>query len=337
MPVTIRDLARKLNLSITTVSRALDGYADVAEATRKRVIEAAGELGYEPSYAARQLRRKQTNAIGYILPAVSPRFSDPYYTSFLTGLCDEAASRQIDLVISSAPPHSEEEQRQYRHWVQTRRVGGIVLNRLRAQDWRIDYLTRHQIPFASIGKHPEGSPYPCIDVQDRQAFTRVVLHLVEQGHRRIALIGGPDDLLLSQQRLAGYQDGLKRARIAFEPTLHAAGDLTEEGGYRAAQHLLGIAEPPTAILSCNDLTALGVLRAARERRLHVGSELAIAGYDGLKETEFTTPPLTTISQPTYEIARRLVVMLDGLLHDRPPGESEVVIQPQLIVRASTRG
>ena len=116
MPVTIRDLAKKLNLSITTVSRALDGYADVSAETRQRVIQAAEEMGYQPSYIARNLRKRRSGSIGYILPTALPQFSDPFYTGFLTGLCDESATRRIDLLVASAPPGTRQEQEQYRRW-----------------------------------------------------------------------------------------------------------------------------------------------------------------------------------------------------------------------------
>lgn len=337
MPVTIRDLARHLNLSITTVSRALDGYDDVSDETRHRVVEAARRLGYEPSYAARQLRRKQAGALGFILPSSTPRFTDPYYTSFIAGLCDEAATRQVDLVIASAAPNTEEEQRQYHHWVQTRRVDGLVLNRLRLGDWRVEHLLKHRLPFVSVGKRIDGVDFPLVEVRDRAAFTRLVAHLVAQGHRRIAYIGGPAYLQLNEERLAGYRIGLERAGIAPVPHWEIESDLTEDGGYRAALRLLNLPDAPTAILCCNDLAALGVLRAARERNLRAGSELAIAGYGGLKETEFTNPPLTTITQPTYEIARSLVALLDALVYHPPVEQPVVVIEPQIILRASTRG
>src|SRR5512146_1504414 len=152
MTITIRDLAEKLHLSITTVSRALDGYSDVAEETRQRVVEAAREMGYVPSYAARQLRRKRTDAIGYILPTSSPQFSDPFYVNFLTGLCDEVASQKLDLLVTSCPPGSESEKNQYRRWVQSRRVDGMVFNRVRLHDWRLEFLAQNNIPFVSLEK-----------------------------------------------------------------------------------------------------------------------------------------------------------------------------------------
>src|SRR5512146_1362222 len=152
MTVTIHNLADKLHLSITTVSRALDGYADVAEETRQRVIQAAQAMGYEPNYSARQLRRKRTDTVGYILPSSSPQFTDPFYIDFLSGLCDEVASQHLDLLVTSCPPGSESEKEQYRRWTQSRRVDGMVFNRVRLHDWRLEFLAQNNIPFVSLEK-----------------------------------------------------------------------------------------------------------------------------------------------------------------------------------------
>src|SRR3990172_185051 len=137
MPVTIHDVAKRLKLSIPTVSRALDGYDDVAEETRERVVRVAREMGYVPSRAARQLRRKRAEAIGFMMPTSKPRFTDPFFSEFIAGLGDEAASRHFDLLISLAPPDDEAERIAYQRWIQSRRVDGIVLARMRLDDWRV--------------------------------------------------------------------------------------------------------------------------------------------------------------------------------------------------------
>jgi LacI family transcriptional regulator len=333
--VTIRDLANKLNLSITTISRALDGYDDVAEETRKRVVEAAQEIGYEPSYAARQLRKKRTEAIGYILPTSSPRFTDPFYTDFLTGLCDEVASQKLDLMVTSCPPESEQEENQYKRWAQSRRVDGLVLNRTRVNDWRIDYLAENHVPFVALGRGSTTAAFPYVVVADTEAIQELVLHLAQKGHRQIAFVGTSPNLVIQTDRFKGYQHGLEEAHITYRPDLVTEGDLTEEGGYKAAQQLLALPQPPTAMIGINDLTALGILHAAKDRGLYIGTELAIAGYDGIKETEFTNPPLTTISQPTYEIARTLAQMLFQQIDGKNLGTECRTVKPQLIIRAST--
>jgi LacI family transcriptional regulator len=335
MSVTIRDLAKKLNLSITTVSRALDGYSDVAVETRQRVAQAAQEMGYEPSYAARQLRRKRTDSIGFILPSSSPRFSDPFYVNFLTGLCDEVATQNLDLLVTSCSPESEKEKSQYRRWVQSRRVDGIILNRTRVNDWRVAYLLENKIPFVSLGKGEEAMEYPYIDIQDTEGIRELVTHLVQKGHRRIAFIGASPNLVVHNDRFRGYQMGLADAQIPFDPDLVEQGDLTEEAGYKISRKLLGLPDPPTAILGVNDLTALGILHGAKEKGLYIGTELAIAGYDGINETEYTNPPLTTLHQPTYEIARQLTKMLVKLIEGELLEQPVISIKPELLIRAST--
>ena len=335
MPVTIRDLAEKLHLSITTVSRALDGYSDVAEETRQRVILAAQKSGYQPSFAARQLRRKRTDTFGFILPTSSPQFSDPFYARFLSGLCDEIASQGLDLLVTSCPPHGEQEKSLYQRWVQSRRVDGLILNRTRIADWRVQYLIENKLPFVTLGKSEAEAPYPSIEVDDQGGFRQLVVHLANKGHRRIAFVGAPPELVIQSNRFTGYQQGLAEAGLPFDPNLVQIGDLSEAGGYRTAQLLLNLAQPPTAILGVNDITALGVMHAAKERGLSIGEQLAIAGYDGIQEAEYSDPPLTTIYQPTYEIARQLARMLVDLILGKPFLDQHIITRPKLIIRPST--
>jgi LacI family transcriptional regulator len=337
MSVTIRDVAKRLKLSITTVSRALDGYDDVAASTRERVVQTARKMGYVPSRAARQLRRQRADAIGYVLPTDTPRFADPFFTEFLAGLGDEATSRHCDLLVSTAAPRLAAERELYERWLQSRRVDGFLISRLRTEDWRIHYLTRHKFPFVAMGHSAGERDFPHIEVDARSGFARLVQHLAERGHQRIGYVGAAPDLMLQIDRLAGYRDGLQAAGLPFEAALVAEGDLTRAGGYRAAQSLLGLKQPPTAIIGANDLTAIGVMRAAHERGLRVGHDLAVAGYDGIEEGEHALAPLTTLKQPVYDIARRLVQMLLQEIEGRTLVEKKVLLQPELVVRASTGG
>ena len=336
MPVTIREVAQRLHLSITTVSRALDGYSDVAEATRELVVRTAHQMGYAPNQAARQLRRQRSESLGYILPASEPQFADPFFSQFISGLGDEAARRSYDLLISSAPPAAEAEASLYQRWCQARRVDGFILNRIRLRDWRVHYLTQQGVPFVSLERPSGKSAFPSIEVDGCGGFMALMAHLTGLGHQRIAYVGGRADYKIQADRFAGYQAGLVAANVAFDPALIAADELNRAGGYRAAQHLLSLPRPPSAITCVNDLMAIGVLQAARERGLIAGSDLAVAGFDGIEETEHTLPPLTTLKQPVYDIARRLVSMLLALIRGETLADRHVRLQPELIIRASTQ-
>ena len=335
MAVTIRDVAKRLNVSITTVSRALDGYDDVAPATRARVLRTAREMGYLPSRAARQLRRQRADIIGYVLPTVGPRFTDRFFSEFIAGLGDEATCHNFDLLVSTAAPDSPAEKQIYTRWVSSRLVDGFVLSRMRQQDWRANYLVEQDFPFAVHGWTRLEADYPFIEMDSRAGFALLVQHLVERGHRRIAYVGAASKFSLQEDRFAGYQNGLAAAGIPCDAMLIAEGDLTRAGGYQAALQLLRLPEPPTAIIGVNDLTALGVLRAAHELGLVVGRDVAVAGYDGTEDSEHAQPPLTTLKQPVYDTARRLVAMLFALVSGEPLADHHIILQPELIIREST--
>jgi LacI family transcriptional regulator len=337
MSVTIREVAHRLNLSITTVSRALDGYDDVAEDTRQLVIRTAHEMGYVPNQAARQLRRRRSDTIGYILPTDTPRFSDPFFAEFVAGLGDEASAHGFDLLVSTAPPGSTAERQSYESWTHGRKVDGMVLNRMHLSDWRVAYLAQVQFPFVTLERSLDPHDYPSVEVNGRRWFRILIDHLVSLGHQRIAYIGASPDLKIQADRFAGYGDGLQDHGMGVDADLIVNGDLTSEGGYRAAAQLLSLSSPPTAIACVDDMTAIGVLHAARERGRIVGRDLAVAGFDGIEGFEHTQPPLTTINQPVYQIARRLVQMLAHHIAGKPLEEGHVQIEPVLEIRQSTAG
>ena len=167
---SIRDVAKRLNISITTVSRALDGYSDVAEETRQLVINTAQEMGYVPNRATRQLRRQRTDTIGYILPAHAPQFADPFFSEFIAGLGDEATSHNLDLLVSTAAPNSDLERQSYERWVHGRKVDGLVLNRMRLHDWRVQYLSKTDLPFVSLERSLDRSDHASVEVDSVSGF-----------------------------------------------------------------------------------------------------------------------------------------------------------------------
>jgi LacI family transcriptional regulator len=335
MSVTIRDVAKRLNLSITTVSRALDGYDDVSEETRQKVILAAQEMGYVPNQAARQLRKQRSETIGYILPASGQRFSDPFFLEFISGLGDEMASQDYSLLISTASPGEGNERLLYQRWVHGRKVDGFVLNRLRLRDWRVQYLAQANVPFVTLERTLDPVDYPSVEVDGQAGMKNLVDDIVKKGYQRIAFIGASPDLAIQADRYSGYRQGIQEAGVPFEQSLVVEGDLTRRGGYRAAQKLYAMDNPPSALICINDLTAIGAMECAHEMGLTVGRELAIASFDGIEEGEHTQPPLTTLKQPVYDIARELVKLLIAEINGTPLAARHIQLQPELILRAST--
>jgi LacI family transcriptional regulator len=335
MPVSIRNLARQLNLSITTVSRALNGYSDVSESTRVRVAQAARELGYLPSSAARQLRRRRSDTIGYIFPAGIRQTSDPFYADFLSGLCDEASGSSIDLVTASYDVNIPSEDSVYRRWYQSGRVDGLVLDRIRIRDWRLAFLAENHIPFVGLGSSAEAPEYPGVVVDDRGGFDALVHHLVDRGHRRIAYIGTTPRLVSHTECLSGYFQGLQSAGLPIRRDLVVQTDLSEQGGYLAAYQMLNRPDPPTAILGSSDWIALGAMKAARDSGRVLGKDLAVAGQGGTPEAEWSNPRLTTLVQPSYEIGRKLAAMLIALVNGEKLSEPRQTLHLNLRIREST--
>jgi LacI family transcriptional regulator len=332
MRPTIRDVAKKLNLSITTVSRALDGYDDVADETRQLVIETARKLGYTPNRAARQLRRQKAETVGYILPAGAQHFAEPFFTEFIAGLGNELAPRNYDLLVS-AVASEEDEREMYRRWAEGGKVDGFILNRMRLQDWRVRFLTKQRIPFATLDYSGEGR-YPCIQVDGARGYVDLVQHIYSNGFRRLAYIGGPSNLVSQSERLDWFREAIKGYKLRFNEKLILSADLTSTGGYQRAIELLSLPDPPDAILCVNDETAFGVLHAAHKHGLEIGKDLAVAGFDGVQEAKHTEPPLTTLDIPVFDIARQLVDMLLKTIGGEAV-KTPVFIRPALLVRPST--
>lgn len=335
MSVTIRDIAKKLNLSIAAVSRAMDGYPDISEETRHKVIETAKEMGYIPNRAARQLRRQKADAIGYILPSETPRFADPFFSEFLSGLGDETALHPFDLLVSIAPPGAEAEQTIYHTWIQSRKVDGFILDRIHLHDWRVRFLAEQVVPFVGLELSLDGIDYPRVEVDNASSMTSVVAHLVQRNFRHIAFIGGPEQLVIQNERLKGYRLGLEEMHLAFAPELIVTSDMTGTGGYQATKRLLSIPDPPDAFICINDETAFGALHALRDLGVEIGKDVAVTGFDGVAASAHSDPPLTTLDIPVHEIAQKLVDLLAAELIHQPALERRIVYSPRLIKRLTT--
>jgi LacI family transcriptional regulator len=334
MRPTIRDVAKKLNLSITTVSRALDGYDDVAEPTREQVVKTARQMGYSPNGAARQLRRQKAETIGFILPAGAQRFAEAFFTEFIAGLGQESALHNYDLLVSAADDEKSE-RNLYQRWANGGKVDGFVLNRLRLRDWRLKFLAEQKIPFASLSQTGKGN-YPCIRIDGADGYIELIDHVYSHGFRRFAFVGGPANLVNHVECLDWFRHAMNHHGLVLDDKRMVSGDLSSSGGYQAAIGLLSLPDPPDAVICVNDETAFGVLHAAHNRGLEIGRQIAVAGFEGVQDAKHSEPPLTTLDIPVFDIARQLVDMLLKTLNGDAV-ESPVFVRPDLLRRPSTGG
>ena len=336
MPVTIKDIARKVGRSVTTVSRALHDYDDVSSETKEMVRKAAAEMGYTPSSFAQRLQKQKTDTIGLVLPTYGPRFSDPFFSEFLAGVGNKASSLGYDILVSTCPPGDEELIR-YQSSVQGRRVDGFIILRTRRQDSRIEYLCQTDFPFVAFGRTEGPCNYPFVDEDSEHGMHLIVEHLAKSGYRRIGYIAAPDNLMFTHYRKKGFIKGLEQFDIPIDDELITTGDLTQRGGYAQANILLNLSPCPDAIVASNDLMALGAISAAQEKGLIVGNDIAITGFDDTPMAEHSHPPLTTIHQPVYKIGGMVTDMLIRRIQAKPLEQEKIILKPSLVIRQSCGG
>ena len=336
LEMRIIDIAEQLGLSITTVSRALDGYPDVAEKTRERVAKAALEAGYVPNQAARQLRRKKTDSIGFILSSSESRFSDPFYTELIANLSDACMLHHQSMIVSAASMGSAQEKSVYAQFVQGGKVDGIILNRLRISDWRVEYLKNHAVPFVVLDAPQDADNISSIIIDHLAAMRQLVEHFLELGFDRFGYLGGPHVLHIEKRRLADFEQMVSFAGYSLSAGNSARCDLTSTGAYKRCLELFAQPDRPNALFCITDETAFGALKAARENGLRVNQDIAIAGYDGLQESQYVEPPLTTIDQPIAAISLALIDLLLNRITAPNDPPASTSIQCQLIIRESTR-
>ncbi|MEW5870069.1 MAG: LacI family DNA-binding transcriptional regulator [Chloroflexota bacterium] len=333
MPATIKDIARKIGKSTTTVSRALNDYDDIGPETKALVRQAAAELGYSPNTLAQRLQKQQTDSIGLIIPTSGPRFSDPFFSEFIAGIGNQAARLGYDLLVATRPP-GEQELEAYRYNVNTHRVDGFILVRTRCQDERVALLKEAGVPFVAFGRIDGKLDFSYVDEDGETGMGLVVEYLASMGHTRFGVIASPRTLTFTHHRLLGIHKKAGELHLHIEQFTFVEGDLTQRGGYEQASTLLDAAQPPTAIIACNDLMAFGAISAAMERGLVVGKDVSITGFDNIPMAEVSHPPLTTVNQPIYQIGSKVCEMLVRLIRGEGTQLEQVLLTPSLIVRQS---
>lgn len=339
MPVTLKDISEQSGFSVTTVSRALTGYDDVSQRTRNRIQQIADEMGYQPNHIARQLQGQRTLTLGLIMPARSHSNDDDFFSVLLKGITYEAARNGFDILTSAAQPNTPKLEA-YQRFVGGNRVDGMIVARTQRQDARIQYLKSVNCPFIVHGRlaPDEPSDFNYIDVDSQYGIQMLTEHLIQQGHRDIGLILPSPDLAFTPYRLNGYRDALQHNGINFREDYCIHGDLTYESGVSAAQQLLKKHDHLSAIIGSNDWMALGAMAVAKDLKYPVGNGFAIAGYDDIPAAVHAEPSLTTVRQPIYDIGEQLTIqLLDIIKNDDPTSYFQKLIQPKLIIRASSGG
>jgi len=327
MKVNLKMLSATLGLSQTTVSRALNGYSDVAESTRERVVEAARRLGYQPDALARRLATGRTETVGLVFPFVTTEFGDHRFGEVVDGLTEGLAGHGMDLSIIPTRPGKELDT--YRRLIDGRRVDAFIVGWTHVQhDPRIRLLQEAHFPFLAYGRTASPVPYPWFDFDNEAGARAATERLLAFGHTRIALIHAPHALNFAAQRFDGYVAALRAAGIEPDDALIVESPLSRVGGYDAMLRLLALEHPPSALLVDNNLAGIGALRAMGDRGVRPAQDLSIIVYDGVSLDIPLPYAVTSVMQPTGERSgRSMADLVMGVLAGKPFAALQRLEQP----------
>jgi LacI family transcriptional regulator len=323
-------VARVSGVSYSTVSRVVNGHANVRAETRGRVQAAMTELGYVAHVTARALASGRTQTIGLLARGID----NPFFSAVIKGVDQEVSEADYDLLLCTTHNRSEHEG-EYVARLSRGMADGLVIVVPTALPDYVSLLRSERYPFVLVD-HDSDAPGCTIVNADNRAGTREgISYLIGLGHRRIGFITGRPDVGAALQRLAGYREAMRDAGLAIDDSLIVAGDFMEERGYAAAQELLAGPKPPTAIFASSDTAAFGVVSAARDAGLRVPDDLSVLGFDDIVEAAWFGSGLSTVRQPLREMGRVAVQRLVRLLADPSLPPERVVMPTELVVRQTT--
>ncbi|OHB54541.1 MAG: LacI family transcriptional regulator [Planctomycetes bacterium RBG_13_44_8b] len=331
--VTVKDIANKLNLHYTTVSKALSDHPDISADTKQRILTVAKELDYHPNSIAKSLKKQETSTIGLIVPSIK----NDFFSAVISGIEEVAYGRGFNTVVCQSNENSERE---------AIHVGTMISNRVAGVLVSVAQTTKSGAHFKALGK--QGIPLVFFDrvcddieadkvvVDDYDGAVQAVRHLIRSGYKRIAHLAGPKNTSIGRDRCRGYMDELQRNGIPIDHEMITYGGLEEDNGVAALRELLSRGRKPEAVFAVNDPVALGAYKEIKRNGLRIPQDVALIGFGNITLSYYLDPPLTTVSQFPYELGRAAAGML--LRRIENPGREMTpaieVIKTELILRKS---
>jgi DNA-binding LacI/PurR family transcriptional regulator len=329
---SLQEVAKRAKVSIATVSRVLNKSDKVVPETRAVVEQALLDLGYRPSRVARRLRMNSGHA--HLVGLIIPDIQNPFYAEIARGVEDAAYASKYALILCNSDENLEKE-RFYLDVMRDESVDGVVLPPFDDTDVAVAEMVKTGIPVVCVDRSHAKVKTDLVEVDNYQGALEAVRHLIEKGHKSIALIEGRTQVSTSRERRRGYLDALAAHGITPRKDLMRAGDFKQESGRVLTNELLDLRKPPTALFVCNNLMTVGALGALHQRGLRIPVDVALVGFDDLPWAEALDPPPTVVRQPAYEVGKQAMeLLLKRIMEpDRPP--VTVRLRPELVIRRST--
>ncbi len=318
--ITIKDIAKKLNIHHSTVSRALRNDSSVKAETRELIKETAREMNYKPNFFAQSLKNRFSKFIGVIVPEIKHDF----FAKAISGIEDYAYERGYIIIICQSNEDPEREV-MTTNALASYEIGGLLVSV--SQNTRdgthLREILSQGIKLVMFDRVIDDIECSKVIVDDYKGAFDATKHLIKMGRRRIAHIGGTKDLNISQERFHGYKDALKEAKIKYDPELVFFGGFQEENGIEGMQYLLGAVNPPDAVFCVNDPTAIGAYEVLKKRNYKIPDDVAVIGYSNSPMSNIISPSLTTVDQPAYELGREAAKLL---IQEMEKGKSKATLK-----------
>lgn len=336
--MNLKELSKLVGLSQTTVSRALNGYPEVSEATRKKVQDAADAHNYSPNTQAQSLATGRAFAIGHVIPLSTKReLVNPVFSDFVAGAGETYSSNGYNMLLSVVP--DEKEERAYRDLMMKRNVDGVVIHAPRMNDSRISLMTEIGLPFIVHGRASgQDLPYSWIDVNNTSAFERATEFLLDLGHTEIALINGLETMDFAYRRRKGFETAMAKRGVKPNPSFMRSDKMTEVYGYQTATEMLCSENAPTAFLASSMIIALGIRRAIEEAGLKMGKDVSVITHDDMLSylTNGDTIPVFTSTRSSVRDAGAMTAqMLIDIINSNSKTPVNKLLEAELTVGGST--
>jgi LacI family transcriptional regulator, repressor for deo operon, udp, cdd, tsx, nupC, and nupG len=328
---SIKDVAKRANVSTATVSRVLRNAGNVTEETKRRVLEAIEALNYQPNVLGRYLRRMETETVLVIVPDIT----NPFFSKVLRGIEAVALERGYQVLLGDTQNDVRLEE-QYLNMLPQKQVDGMIFLTARTRKELMEEMSR-QFPIVLACEYLEGTDIPTVSIDNISSARKATEHLIGLGHRRIAHLTGPMDVILSRDRLRGYYQALAQHDIDVDAALVQEGDFSYESGYNVTLKLLALEKPPTAIFAANDAMAVGAIKAVRHRGGRVPDDVAVVGFDDIQMASIFEPGVTTIAQPMFDIGKQAMKLLLQLIDGEEVERRQFVLPDRLVIRESCGG
>lgn len=330
---TIQDVAKRAGVASITVSRVINNSGYFSEETRKRVEDAIAELGYVPNRLARGLRIKQTNILALILTDIT----NPFFTTVARGVEDAAGEVGFTVTFCNTD-ESITKERKYLEVLLQQQVDGILLVPAGSSPDSVQYAQKYSTPVVILDRRIPDVSTDSVRCDSEEGAYKLVRLLQELGHRRIAILGGPEGISTADDRLAGYRRAMAEIGQKEDGNLVQSGSFTMSSGYEMVRIAVAKTPRPTAIFAANNFLTIGALRGLQDCELKVPEDVALVGFDDLPPSLTTFPFLTVAAQPAYEIAQIATkLLLARLTGEAPETYQEIILQTELIIRQSSGG